>query len=53
LNVSAAAKFLKVSRKTLYNWTRENVGPPRILIGKRYYYTAEMLTQWWEARRLA
>jgi excisionase family DNA binding protein len=53
LTISAAAKLLGVSRRSLYQWTKENRGPPRFRMGKRYYYTEEMLKQWFTAQRLA
>lgn len=49
LNITAAAKILGVHRVTLGVWIRDNVGPPSIRLGKRRYFTREIIEQWLRA----
>jgi DNA-binding transcriptional MerR regulator len=53
LNQQKAAKLMGVRPETLRRWARKNDGPPRIKIGKRYYYTRAIIVQWLAARSLA
>ncbi len=53
LNSTAAAKVLGVNPDTLRVWANNNEGPPRIRIGKRYYYTEEIIQQWMKAMSVA
>jgi hypothetical protein len=46
---SKAAEQIGVNRATLRRWKIENKGPPTLRIGKRHYYTAEMVQQWQRA----
>lgn len=41
-----AAIFLGISRDTLKKWNRAGQGPPRMLKGKRYWYSRELLREW-------
>lgn len=47
-----AAKFLGVTEDTLCRWNKAKNGPPRRLIGKRFYYQRSSLTQWLESAQL-
>lgn len=47
------AKLMGISCETLRRWALLNEGPPRLKIGKRYYYTREIIVQWVAARVLA
>ena len=49
LTLRQAADFLGVSEGTIYRWNHAKNGPPRRLIGKRYYYQRALLTQWLES----
>jgi hypothetical protein len=40
------AELLKVHPDTLYNWRREQVGPPAIRIGRRVRYPRAGLVDW-------
>lgn len=40
------AQFLRVNRLTLYRWNMEDLGPPRLLRGKRWVYAIEDVRQW-------
>lgn len=53
LNQQKAAELLGVNPETLRRWARKNDGPPRIRIGKRYYYTKAIITQWLTSRSMA
>ena len=53
LQTQEAAKLLGISRKQLRVWVIEDRAPPRLRIGKRYYWSREMLTQWVKALSLA
>ena len=46
MNATEAAAFLGVHRRVFDRWTQTKQAPPRRLIGKRYYYQREYLTQW-------
>ena len=52
MNQEKCAKFLGVNAETLRRWAAKNAGPPRILIGKRYYYRRDMLKTWLDSRRV-
>ena len=41
-----AAAFIGVSSETMRRWNFRHRGPPHIRIGKRRYYSREMLLQW-------
>lgn len=41
-----AAQFLGVGRNTLTRWNQAGLGPPRVLKGKRYWYSREALKEW-------
>ena len=51
MNAATAAAFLGVDRQVFDRWVHGNDGPPRRLIGKRYYYQREYLTEWLQAPR--
>jgi DNA-binding transcriptional MerR regulator len=53
LNQRKAADLMGVSAKTLSRWAQVNAGPPRLRIGKRYFYTREIVVQWLAARIMA
>jgi hypothetical protein len=53
LSQRKTAKLMGISCETLRRWSILNTGPPRLKIGKRYYYTREIVTQWLAARILA
>ena len=46
------AKLMGISCETCAGHSL-NEGPPRLKIGKRYYYTREIIVQWVAARVLA
>jgi len=46
MNAREAAAFLGVDRQVFDRWLKTKDCPPRRLIGKRYYYQREYLTQW-------
>ena len=53
LQSQEAAELLGISRKQLRIWVQQNRAPPRLRIGKRYYWSREMLTQWVSAMSMA
>jgi hypothetical protein len=53
LNQQKTARLLGVSCETLRRWALKAEGPPRIQIGKRFYYTRDIIVQWLAARALA
>jgi len=53
LTRSATAKMLGIHRRTLYNWEHSHIGPPSVQLGKRFYYTVEIINQWINARKMA
>jgi DNA-binding transcriptional MerR regulator len=53
LTQKKAAELMGVSCETLRLWARKDEGPPRIRIGKRYYYTFTIILQWQKARSMA
>ena len=53
LNGAKAAEILGISQDTLRRWAVDNKGPARIRVGKRYYYTAEIIRQWIKAMSVA
>ena len=46
MNAKRASDFLGIDRKTLRMWIRAGVGPPRVLKGKRYWFSREELKDW-------
>lgn len=46
LTQKALAAFLSVDRITIWSWHLRDAGPPRILIGKRYYYSMVAIREW-------
>lgn len=46
LNQKALAHLLGIDRKTLYRWHDQKIGPPRILVKKRYYYVMMSVQEW-------
>jgi DNA-binding transcriptional MerR regulator len=50
LGRTQTAKELGIDRRTLHSWEKGNRAPPSIIIGKRRYYTREMIDQWLRAR---
>jgi predicted DNA-binding transcriptional regulator AlpA len=53
LNANQTAAFLGISRHSLRLWILLDRAPPRIRVGKRYYWTEEMLMQWARTLSLA
>ena len=53
LNQKQVAQMLEVHRQTLLRWRSEHKGPPCLRIGKRYYYTREIIEQWKRSMSLA
>lgn len=48
MNAREAARFCGVDRHVFERWIQTKKGPPRRLIGKRFYYQRIYLTQWLE-----
>lgn len=48
-----AAEFLGCDPSTLRRWRSYHQGPQAMRIGKRFYYTREVLTQWMKALSVA
>lgn len=46
LNQKSLAHLLGIDRKTLYRWHDQKIGPPRVLVKKRYYYVMGSVEQW-------
>lgn len=46
MNRRQAAAYLGVSTNTLVRWFQKNAGPAMLRIGKRRYYSREVLDQW-------
>lgn len=46
LNQGKAAAKLGVHRETLRRWKQDNKGPATLRVGKRHYYSAEVIEQW-------
>ena len=40
------ADDIKVSRRTLGRWDAQRTGPPRVLIGRKPYYSVESVREW-------
>jgi DNA-binding transcriptional MerR regulator len=53
LNQQKTARLMGISTRTLRRWSNTHAGPPRLKIGKRYFYTREMIVQWMAARIMA
>lgn len=49
LNQKALAHLLGIDRKTLYRWHERKIGPPRVLVKKRYYYVMVNVSKWLES----
>lgn len=50
LNQKGLAAFLGVDRVTVYRWHEwSRSAPPRVLIGKRFYYSYDAVRVWLEA----
>ena len=49
MTLGPASQFLGVSVRTLRRWAKTKEGPPRRLVGKRYYYVREALKEWLRA----
>ena len=48
LNQKGLAQFLGINRTTILRWHWKQIGPPRLLIRKRYYYTVGAVEEWLE-----
>ena len=46
LNQKGLAHLLGIDRTTIHRWHAKQIGPPRILIKKRYYYVIGSVEQW-------
>lgn len=46
MNAKQASAFLGIHYNTLHDWNQRNVGPPRTLKGKRWYYVLDVLKDW-------
>lgn len=46
LNLKGLVHWLGVEKCTISKWTRMGCGPPRILIGRRYYYSRAAVREW-------
>ena len=53
LNQGEAARALGCDPSTLRRWRSYHQGPQALRIGKRYYYSRQMLEQWVKALSLA
>jgi hypothetical protein len=53
LNRTAAAEMLGISVDTLRRWALKHEGPPQIRVGKRHYYTPEIIQQWVKSMSVA
>lgn len=52
LTRAAAARLLGIHAETLKKWEENNLAPSRLKVGKRHYYTGEIIQQWISARVL-
>lgn len=50
MNLQRTARMLGVNPRTLRRWMRANAAPAHLTIGKRRYFTEEMVEQWIRAR---
>jgi predicted DNA-binding transcriptional regulator AlpA len=53
LRSNQVAGLIGISSKQLRIWVLENRAPPRIRVGKRYYWHKEMVNQWIKAMAAA
>jgi predicted DNA-binding transcriptional regulator AlpA len=53
LRSNQVAGLIGISSKQLRIWVLENRAPPRIRVGKRYYWPKEMVNQWIKAMAAA
>jgi hypothetical protein len=51
LSQKALAQLLCVDRITIWRWHEANIGPPRVLIKKRYYYVLGSVREWFKSIR--
>jgi hypothetical protein len=51
LNQKALAQLLGVDRTTIHRWHVAEIGPPRVLIKKRYYYVLGSVRDWFRTIR--
>ncbi|MFY0311596.1 helix-turn-helix domain-containing protein [Leisingera sp. D0M16] len=42
------AEFLGISLRTLVRWTKDLIGPPRLLVGRTVRYRIDALIKWLE-----
>lgn len=51
VSVEELARYLKIPRKTLYEWNSDGSGPPYLRVGRHVRYVWSDVERWLEQRR--